>query len=367
MAELAFLIGSLSGGGSERVCVNLANELATRHARDVELIVLNNNNNAYASQLQSEVKYHSLNVTNSRYALIPLIRYLTKNKPKLVVSFSYELTVLLVIIRKISKLNFLIIARNVNTFSQNISESTSLWRRWFVAPMIKSLYGGADYYINQCAGMQQDLLNSVPQINNKSCIINNPVKDSFFEVNDLDEAFGYDYFLCIGRLESQKQFSHAIQAFSLIHKNNPDIKLVIIGKGSLYNSLLEQVAELNLNSAVKFEGFRSDVERYYYHAKATVLTSKYEGFPNVLLESLAVGTPVIAYDCPSGPSEIIIDDTNGYLIPNGNINEMAKGMQSVLGKNFKRDIVRSTAEHFKANKITEQYLECFEKIISRDC
>lgn len=366
MTELAFLIGSLSGGGSERVCVNLANELASRYARDVELIVLNSNDNAYKSQLQKEVKYYSLNVSNSRYALFPLIKYLIKSKPKLVVAFSYELTVLLVIIRKLFKLKYRIIARNVNTLSQNLSESSSLWRRWVVAPLIKKLYGGADHYINQCSGMQQDLLNSIPEIKHKTCIINNPVKDTLFEVEHLQATLNYQYFLCVGRLENQKQFSHAIQAFSMVYRENPGLKLVIIGKGSLYDSLLDLVQKLNLNSAVIFEGFRSDIEHYYYNAEATVLTSKYEGFPNVLLESLAVGTPVIAYDCPSGPSEIITDGVNGYLIPNGNVDEMAKGMQSVLSKNFQRDIVRSTAEQFRAYKITAQYLECFEKIESRN-
>ncbi|ELQ6185175.1 glycosyltransferase, partial [Cronobacter turicensis] len=361
MAELCFFIGSLAGGGSERVCLNLANELATRYGRTVELLVLNDKNNAYGSQLQKEVKYRSLNVSNSRYALFPLVKYLIKNRPKLVVAFSYELTVLLVIARKILKLNFFVIARNVNTFTKNFEEDGNLWRRWIVTPIVKKLYSGADYYINQCNGMQQDLITAMPSIKNKTCIINNPVRESLFEFEPEENAPKYPYFLCVGRLENQKQFSHAIQAFSLLQKNHPEMKLIIIGKGSLYDSLKDQVRQLNLISSVVFEGFRSDVEEYYYNAKATLLTSKYEGFPNVLLESLALGTPVVAYDCPSGPSEIIIEGTNGYLISNGAVNDMAIGMQHILNNKFSRSAVRNTAEKFKSHTITEQYIKTFEK------
>ena len=86
----------------------------------------------------------------------------------------------------------------------------------------------------------------------------------------------------MGRLEKQKAFNYAIEAFSGIKDNFPNLRLKIVGQGSLKQELKQKAIDLNVENRVDFEGFQKDIIPYYLHSKATVLTSIYEGYPNVL-------------------------------------------------------------------------------------
>ena len=358
MKEITFLLGSLSGGGAERVCVNLANGIVNNGKRKVNLLVLNGGDEAYKNKLDEKILFYSLNITNARYAFFPLVNYLKLNKPETILVFSYELTVLLILAKIIYRLNYKIIARNINTLSQNLSEKGSFWRRKFVIPIVKKLYGKADYYINQCHDMQIDLIKNFPGVANKSCVINNPISDELFFKNYHNEN-KEDYILCVGRLESQKSFSHAISAFAKIHERFPSLKLVIIGKGSLENDLRAQAASMELSEYVVFSGFQQNIEKFYLKARATILTSVYEGFPNVILESMALGTPVVAYDCPSGPREIIINGVNGILVEYQNIEELEKSILKILSEEYDPEKIRNSVLEYKCSLIIKKYEQCF--------
>lgn len=363
MRKISFFIGSLSGGGSERVCVNLANSICAHEDWQVEVVTLSIKNNVYGSELSNSVKLNTLDVRNARYALYPIIKYFKKENIDLVIAFSYELTVLLVLIKSIFKLNVTIISRNVNNFTESTNENSTWWRRNIAIPLIKRLYSKADYYINQCDAMEKDLLKSFPNLFGKSCVIYNPIKDAIFDyVPSKKNQITSPYILCAGRLESQKNFSDAISAFFEVQKTIPELKLVIIGEGSLENKLKDHAINLGIENKVLFEGFKSNIEDYYCSAIATVLTSSYEGFPNVLLESIALGTPVVAYNCPCGPSEIIMDGVNGYLIEQYNINEMASSIIKVAKRGMSKEIVKETAYRYKSEVIMKKYLTCIADV-----
>lgn len=361
MKEVTFLLGSLSGGGAERVCVNLANSFVNNKKRQVNLLVLNNGDGAYKTKLDEKIFFKSLDVANARYAFFPLVKYLKKYRPETILVFSYELTVLLIIARILYKLDFKIVARNINTLSKNLSEKGGFWRGKVVIPIIKKLYGKADYYINQCFDMQKDLIAHFPEVTNKSCVINNPISDELF-IKERKDKNKEDYILCVGRLESQKSFSHAISAFAKIHKKFPTLKLVIVGKGNLENELRTQAVDLGLTEYIIFSGFQQHIESFYLKARATILTSAYEGFPNVILESMALGTPVVAYDCPSGPREILINGVNGYLVEYQNIDEMAHFITKLLSEEFDPVKIRNSVLKYKCSAIIEKYEQCFYSI-----
>lgn len=363
MNNISFFIGSLSGGGSERVCVNLANSLSHDNCHKISIVTLSGKNDVFAKDVAENIKLESLNVQNARFALWSVIKYLREKKTNVAVAFSYELTVLLILVRKIFRLKFLIVARNVNNFSQNVNDAETWWRRNIAIPIIKRLYAQADYYINQCEGMQSDLLSLYPELSTRSCVIYNPVKQSFFEPHQFNKVdYQFPFLLCVGRLENQKNFADAITAFSLVSQLQPSLKLVIIGEGSLKSQLQEHSRNLGIDNRVIFEGFKTNIEDYYISARATILTSKYEGFPNVLLESIALGTPVISYNCPSGPSEIIIDGVNGYLVENENIDEMANSIMKVMDGSFDVKSIRSTADKYQNEAIIREYLSCINKV-----
>ena len=161
--------------------------------------------------------------------------------------------------------------------------------------------------------------------------------------------------MCIGRLEKLKGFHHAIKAFAGIVKKYPYLRLKIVGKGSEEKNLKQIAIDYSVSDRVDFEGFTKDIIPYYLYARVTILPSLYEGYPNVLIESIAMNTPVIAFDCPSGPSEIIQDGRNGYLVKNQDIDDLRKKMQNFPYDKFDyRDLVNSIKKnHIK--KVFKQY------------
>ena len=166
--------------------------------------------------------------------------------------------------------------------------------------------------------MRDDLISIYSQLSKKTEVIFNPIPNQLIEYaskNDLSKIKKENYLLCIGRLEKIKGFHHAIKAFAGIVQKYPYLRLKVVGKGSEIN--LKQMAKKHsVADKVDFEGFKKDIIPYYLKARVTILPSLYEGYPNVLIESISMNTPVIAFDCPSGPNEIIIDGRNGYLVKN---------------------------------------------------
>lgn len=332
--QATFLISSLAGGGAEGVCVNIANGLAEQDW-DITLVVLHLNNAAYKDRVSSKVKLDVLGINHARHAFFPLKKYLSENKPSKVLVFNYELTVLMVLLRIVFRFKYKLIARNINTISvkREQDKQDNFWRRYVVSPLIDSFYFKVDRVVNQCKAMEDDLLSVYPKLNGKTSVIYNPVAkhvEDYAANNDLSQIKKEDYFLCVGRLEKQKAFHYAIEAFSEVVKTYPNIRLKIVGQGSLEGSLKQLANDLGIADKVDFEGFQKDTIPYYLHAKATLLTSLYEGFPNVLVESITLGTPVIAFDCPSGPSEIIENGVNGWLVDYLNSNDLEKAMRGFL-------------------------------------
>lgn len=354
---ITFLISSLSGGGAEGVAVNLANSLADL-GWEVNLIVLHLKNAIYKTRLSPEVNLISLEVNNIRYSLVPLGRFFINNKVDQIVVFNKELSAVAVLIRFLLKKQFKIISRNINTISELKKQPTSILRRMLMRPIADFLFKKVDHVVNQCKGMESDFLKNYPNLKNKTSVIYNPVADYIERVSkniDNNTPRG-NYLLCVGRLEKQKAFHYAINAFSTIHKEFPELVLKIVGQGSLKESLVEYAYQLGVGQAVEFEGFHENLIPYYKGARATLLTSLYEGFPNVLVESLRMGTPVVAFDCPSGPNELIINGKNGFLVDYLNVEDLSKGIRKVLKSDFRRTEIRDSIDFLDKKNILCQWV-----------
>ncbi|MGZ4694428.1 MAG: glycosyltransferase, partial [Acidimicrobiales bacterium] len=127
-------------------------------------------------------------------------------------------------------------------------------------------------------------------------------------------AVGEPRMLFVGRLVPQKQADQAIRAFCAIARAHPTWTLDVVGDGPCLPALKRQAAASGFSDRIHFHGLVSDPSEFYRRASVLVLTSKHEGFPNVLIEAMAFGVPVVSYDCPSGPSEILTHGRSGYLV-----------------------------------------------------
>lgn len=357
--KIVLLNSSLVGGGTEGVCVSLANSLADK-GWQVDLVILNLHDEAHLKSISNNVNLVVLNINKVRYSMLSLLKYIFKKKPKVFLVFNYELTVILVIIRYLFRLNIKVIARNNSTFSQipNQLSSDNFWKKYVFLPLLKLFYFKSDYIVNQCIAMQKDLISYHPSVISKTNVIYNPVAkyiENFAINNDLFKIKKKNYLLCVGRLEKEKAFHHAIKAFAKLSNEFPKLRLKIVGKGSLEKKLKQIAKDYKVDDRVDFEGFQKNLIPYYIHAKATVLTSLFEGFPNVLIESIFLNTPVVAFDCNSGPGEIIKDGINGYLVKYQDVDELKKKISIAISGTFYKKKFNHTVIRNNLNEVSQNY------------
>jgi glycosyltransferase involved in cell wall biosynthesis len=171
-----------------------------------------------------------------------------------------------------------------------------------------------------------------------------------------------------GRLVHQKQFDYLISAYfkicALVEED-----LVIFGKGDLEYDLKNLCSDLGIENRVHFMGFTKDIWSFLKSSNLFVLSSKYEGFPLILLEAMRCKTAVISFDCNSGPNEIIENGINGVLIEDNNIDELADNILDLLENENKRIRYISNSFnkvlHFDSKNIVTRYEFMFDRILKK--
>ncbi len=159
-----------------------------------------------------------------------------------------------------------------------------------------------------------------------------------------------------GRLEYNKDFRTLITAFAEVRRD-VECRLFILGEGSLRQELTDYIMALQLESSVQLVGEVQNPYAYMRRAALFVLSSVHEGLGNVLVEALALGTPVVSTDCPYGPSEILAQGRYGALVPVGDVQALATAMCDALGNRRHPDIPESAIQPFTADFSMRQYLE----------
>jgi glycosyltransferase involved in cell wall biosynthesis len=362
--KITLLISSLTGGGAESICVNIANSFVN-NGWQVDLVVLNLNNEVYFNRISKKVKVYVLNVRRSRYSFLKLLKYLYKNQVKSILVFNHELAVILVILRLLFRLKIKIISRNISVLSIKIKQfkSQGFLARNIFTTLMRYFYYRIDHVINQSNSMRDDLLSIYPQLRQNSSVIFNPISphiEDYSKKYDLTKIEKKNYLLCVGRLEKVKAFHYAIKAFAKISKDFPNLRLKIVGQGTLEKELKQKTIDYKIESKVDFEGFQKDIIPYYLYAKATILTSNYEGYPNALIESIAMNTPVIAFDCPGGTSEIVQNGVNGYLVNHQDIDDLKNKLSTLLLHKHK---FKKFENSIKKNQIKTIFKD-YEKLIN---
>ena len=168
--------------------------------------------------------------------------------------------------------------------------------------------------------------------------------------------------ISVGRLDYQKGFDYLINVWSVVSRKHPDWHLDIYGDGPLRQQLQKLIDSQNLCTSVTLCGRTSAISEEYAEHSVYVMSSRAEGFPLVLLEAASCGLPLIAFDCPSGPSEIIEDGKNGFLITQvGDISRMAECICQLIESEKQRNVMgekaKEIAQRFSVDNIIPQWRE----------
>ncbi|MBR9879746.1 MAG: glycosyltransferase [Gammaproteobacteria bacterium] len=367
MRKIAFVLPDARGGGAERVIINLANSLSS----DFKVYIFFGSLTGDLLNLVSDkVKVIEMTGATSGLRNVPSIikytKYFGVDYLCGTLGMAFAVSIAAPLLRRTT-----CVARLGNTLSYDIKEKKLIGR--FLSTLLFQSLHFSDAIICQSKFMRDDLYEVIfnsKYLENKTRVIYNPVdrkKIRELASERVKEQFDFSFptIVMVGRIERQKDHISALNAFKLFQRHYPESKFLIIGKGSLSDAIKKYSDQMNLQENVHFLGFKKNPYPYIARSDILLLTSIYEGFSNVLLESFSLATPVVATDSPGGNSELVVDGENGALCKVSDPNDICLGMVAVSDN--KEELVSRLKkskylESFDVDVIANQYVRCFENV-----
>ena len=366
--KITFIIPSLVSGGAERVLIHLINHL--NNEKYSICLVLFEDILDYKEDLRFSGEIVCLD-KKSRWDFFKLIFKLRKTlrtyQPDVVLSFLYYTNIVTVMASLFLKRKFKLILCERNYPPEYLPKiRLGYLKKW----LMRFTYRKADKILTVSKSIARVLEEDFNIKSEKIKTIYNPVvleeiKDKYQK--EMKHPFFEDeraqIIISVGRLVEQKRVDRLLRAFSLVRKKQDRVYLIILGEGELRKELENLSLELRVDKWTDFVGFQSNPYAWIRKADIFVLSSDFEGFPNVILEAMACGTPVVSTDCPSGPNEIIVNGKNGILVPTEDEKAMAEAILKLLtNDNLRKRFFeegKKKAETLRIEKILPQYEELF--------
>lgn len=349
--KIALIGDCLAGGGAEKVHATLSDFFFQNKIDVHNIIFLDWVTYDFSGKLVNLGKMKSVTILDKLKRLYFLKNYLHQNKFDFIIDFRYRVN----IINEIMISYLVYKTPTIYTVHSGVVENyipkSSFWA---------NLIYGKHIIVAVSKAIEKKIDKS---LNSVLTTIYNPFDIDKIEI--LANKFipqENKYILAVGRMNVKvKQFDKLIEAYSISMLPNREIKLLIIGKGKYLEELKELVFQKNLQDKVIFKNYQSNPHPYQKNALFTVVSSKNEGFPAVIVESLITGTPVVAFDCFSGPNEIIIDEYNGLLVEDQDIVKLTEAMNAMI---IDEDLylhcknnATSSVKSFSIDAIGNQWLE----------
>ncbi|RZJ65108.1 MAG: glycosyltransferase [Flavobacterium sp.] len=241
---------------------------------------------------------------------------------------------------------------------------------WYFTPSLsvgKKLFKNA-FQIVTVASQIEEKVRSKYGYENVTTILNPIETDKIVALSNEFFNRDYEYILTVGRmsLDDHKQFAKLIGAYSKSNLHQNDVRLLLLGDGPLKPTLEKLVNDEGFDGNVIFEGFVDNPYKYMKNAEFTVLSSKFEGLPNTIAESLACGTPVVSFDCASGPSEFIENRQNGLLVPDQDWKAFIDALNEMHANDELRNDCRANAKASVAKFDIEQIGKVWMRLLNLD-
>ncbi len=364
--KIAFLLHNVDSGGVERVVVNLLKGLV-KYPISIDLVVFEKQGH-FLNEVPPEVRIIELSANSRLRRVFPLVGYLRKEKPSILISQLVQFNVIAIIAKFLAfiPLRILLVEHIAFNslevdFQDNIENKINLinlLRRFF--------YPKADVVAGVSQGLATELEKHLKMRSGTVKVLYNPVIDNNIVAKSQAniehpwlQTGQPPVFLAVGRLAPQKDFLTLIKAFAIFRQKHI-ARLIILGEGAERQRLESEVFNLQLESDVSLLGFTDNPYAYMTKASALVLSSRFEALPTVLIEALACGCQVISTNCPHGPNEILGANKYGWLVNTGDIQELADAMEKALSNPIDRKLLIQRAYDFTVENAVAEYLKMMD-------
>lgn len=354
--KIAILLPDLRGGGAERMRIHLA-EAFLEAGYSVDFVLLQARGELLA-QVPQDARIVDLAGPSFMRSLWPLVRYLRRERPDGLLAAMWAVTVLAILAHRFARVPGRVIVSDHSILSKAPVTQGRL-RQIILRVTVAFAYRLADERIGVSKGVAEDVKKLGHLPNGSMRVIYNPAAIQLGHLppasSDPWEGMAGYRVLSVGTLKAVKDQVSLIRAFAQV-RQRLNSTLVILGEGGLRPELERLIRSLGLEESVRLPGFVMDPHTWYQGADLFVLSSRYEGFGNVIVEALQHGLPVVSTDCPSGPSEILQDGQFGTLVPLGNIDALSDAIEEALCCEHDHEALRTRAQDFTVDRIAEQYL-----------
>jgi len=367
--KVLFVLDCLELGGAQRAVVNILNHLSPEKFQCSLAVV--KKTGPLQKNIPKQVYLHDMKASSAKFAVFRLRRVIKKVRPDVVFSTLTYINELVYLVNKFLLSPPPVIMRSAVVESLNLKDESFIIRY-----LLGRAYGSAARTVVLTRAMKSDFITNFNLREEKIEVLPNMI-DTEYIAEKADEPLtdkiildrkAEPLIITVGRLTRQKGQDILLKAFAEYRARNNKGFLILIGTGPLEDELKDSANRLGINRDIWFAGIKENPYKYIKEADIFVLPSLWEGFPNVVLEAMACGVPVVSTSC-SGPSEIITSGMDGVLVPLKNPEEMANAIISVLSDNGYRKNLASSglrrAKEFDAKIIARKYEELFENVLQR--
>jgi glycosyltransferase involved in cell wall biosynthesis len=360
--RIACFFSTSGHSGVDRAVKHLIPDLA-RRGYQVDLLHVDKHG-PYLDETPDGVRVIELGPSSTYLCLPSLVRYLRREKPAVLLSDKDRVNRTAMLAKFLAKSSCRQILSSGTTISIDLMHRGAI-ERWLQKNSMGKLYNYADKVIVTSKGVADDMASFTGLDRDHIDVVPSPVipDDTFDREYDRPEhpwfAEGQPpVILGVGELGMRKDFATLVKAFAQL-RSQRECRLVILGKGKQEAMLKQLAKELGVEDDVDLVGFKTNVFDYMAHASLFVLTSLWEGLGFVLIEALALGTPSVSVDCPSGPSEILNNGEFGKLVPMKDEDALMHAMLQTLDNSMPREILQQAARPYSVSSATESYLRAF--------
>ena len=356
---LAIFVATSGHSGVDRLMHHLIPAIA-RRGYPVDVLKVRNHG-PYLKNTPPGVNIIDLGARHVYSSFPALIRYLKRKHPTVIFTDKDRVNRTVILARVLSKVSSRLIVSSGTTISIDLA-GRGPFERLLQRTSMKYLYPYADNIIVTSEGVADDMAEYTglarelievapcPVVSEELFHASQPRPDHpWFNKGEHPVILG------VGELSMRKDFTTLVRAFAKVSAEQP-CRLVILGRGKQRDQLLALAKKLGVADDIDLPGFKPNPYSYMAHAALLAFTSRWEGLGFVLIEALAIGTPVVSTDCPSGPSEILAGGRYGPLVPVGDVEAVAKAILNTLNHPLSRTVLQEAALPYEIEQSTSAYL-----------